>query len=205
MAGRYKPFWIINLKLAQKVTVNRLRVGFLVTAIVFTGIIIFIFLGSRSPDSKKVQKEDPILAQPGLNIGRISHTATRNGKTEWQLEADSATYLMDGNQAVLTDLSVTFFLENDGKAFLKARKGILNTSTFDIDVSGNVEMENDGYRLETEQLRYCHDQRVVSSTTPVKLTGNGFDVLSDTLEIDLNTNRTLLNGHVKGTFNENYK
>jgi LPS export ABC transporter protein LptC len=193
------------LKLAQKVTVNRLRLGFLATAIVFTGIVILIFLGSRSPDSGEVRKEDPVFAEPGLNIGKIEHTATRNGMTEWQLEADSATYLMDGNQAVLTDLAVTFFLKNEGKAFLKARKGVLNTGTFDIDVSGNVEMENDGYRLETEQLRYRHEQRVVSSTTPVKLTGNGFTILSDTLEINLNTNRTLFNGNVKGTFNENYK
>lgn len=174
-------------------------------AIVFSGVVIFIFLGSRNPGNGETRKENPVLAKPGLNIGRIQHTATRNGKTEWQLEADSAEYVTDDNQAVLNNLAVTFYLKNNGKAFLKAEKGVLNTDTFDFDVSGNVKIKHDGYQLETERLSYRHNQRVVYSKTPVNLRGNGFYISSDTIKIDLDTNQTLLEGHVEGTFDENYK
>ncbi|MFO7964540.1 MAG: LPS export ABC transporter periplasmic protein LptC [Desulfobacterales bacterium] len=190
------------MKIFKKPIYHRIRLGLLSLALVFSTVIILVFLNSRTFNDGASQPNEPISSNPGIKIGNIQHTATRNGVTEWKLEARSAEYALDGDRAVFEDLTVTFFLEENGRAFVTAQKGVLDTKTYDIEVFGNVKMENEGYRLETEQLQYRHDNRMVYARTPVNLTGDGLAIVSDSLQMDLDTHRTRFKGHVKGTFHE---
>ena len=142
------------------------------------------------------------LSQEGMfSIKKISQTATRNGITEWTLKAASAKYSDSKNEAVLDEISVVFFLENGEKLFLKAQKGLLHTASRDIEVSGNVVLNNEEYELKTESLDYQHEKRVISSDQPVEIKGPTMKITADALFFDLNTRRTRLSGSVKGTFN----
>jgi hypothetical protein len=58
---------------------------------------------------------------------------------------------------------------------------------------------NEAYRLETDIIAYSHGQRVISSDSPVKITGQAGDLMADSLKLDLNTNRLVMKGHVHGT------
>ncbi|NIW00262.1 LPS export ABC transporter periplasmic protein LptC, partial [Candidatus Saccharibacteria bacterium] len=71
----------------------------------------------------------------------------------------------------LADLKVTFFLDDASEITLTADKGILNTDSNDIEVSGNVVVINREYKLLTEELNYAHDKRVLYSTAPVTISG----------------------------------
>ena len=144
------------------------------------------------------------MEKPGLSIGKIQHTATRNGITEWSLEAGSADYNNENHTAILRDLSVTFYLKNNETAILTAEKGILMTNTFDIEVSGNVVMKNKGYSIKAQKLSYRHDKKIIYSDTPIKIAGTDFSLSADNLSLDLLNNITILKGHVKGIFNETY-
>jgi LPS export ABC transporter protein LptC len=142
------------------------------------------------------------LSQEGmLSIKKISQTATRNGITEWTLKADSAQYSDSKNEAVLDHISIIFFLENGEKLFLKAEKGLLHTVSRDIEVSGDVVLNNEKYELKTESLDYQHEKRVVSSDQTVEITGPATKITADALFFDLNTRKTRLTGSVKGKFN----
>ena len=190
---------MININFSKK-----LRWILLAVMILVLGIVLSIFLNSRNKVQNSVEKSGLTPEKSGLTIGKVHHTATRNGVTEWSLEADSAEYINENKQAVLHGLMVTFFLKNNETAILKAEKGVLLTDKFDIMVSGDVVMKNESYRIETRELSYFHDKKVIYSEGPIKIAGNSFSFTADKLNLDLNDYRTTLTGHVKGIFDENF-
>ncbi len=193
------------MNIFKKTTSTRLRLMLLSVIVVTLGVIVSIFFSSRDSLNEQEKKAARISQKSNISIGKIYHTAIRNGNTEWTMEASTAEYTNSNQEAILKDLSVTFFLKNNEKAYLTAKEGVLITDAFDIQVTGNVVMKSQGYSIKTDQLNYKHDERLIFSQTPVKIEGESFWITADTLKLDLNTNKTFLAGHVKGIFDENFK
>ncbi len=137
-----------------------------------------------------------------ISLGKIQQTATRNGITEWRLNADSVHYTTEKNQAVLQNLNVTFYLSDNTEIYLTANQGILKTESNDIEVFGNVVVKNDNYSLKTERLYYQHHGRIIYSNVPVRISGQAMDLFADSMSLNLNTNKTFLEGQVAGTIRE---
>jgi LPS export ABC transporter protein LptC len=167
------------------------------------GLLTAIFADYRRILSKPEKIISLIEEGTSISAGRIRQTATRNGVTEWSLESVSAKYLNEKKQAVFQDLSVTFFLKDSRKVYLTANEGILKTDSNDIEVTGNVVVKNEDYNLKTEKLYYEHEKRIFSSKSPVEIIGSAFDLAADAMFFDLNTNRTVFQGNVKGAFQQN--
>jgi len=134
-----------------------------------------------------------------MSIGKIHQTATRDGRKEWSLEAGSAQYNQTNKQVILKDLSLTFFLEDNGSVYLTANQGILNSDSNDIDVSGNIVIKKDPYTLTTENLSYKHESRIIFADVPVTISGNSAEISADSASLDLNTKKIVLEGNVEGT------
>lgn len=164
--------------------------------------LIFIYVKYRNTMDQIGDISVDISQDGTLSIKKISQTATRNGIIEWTMKADSANYNDSKNEAVLDNISIVFFLENDEQLVLKALKGILHTTAKDIKVYGDVVLNNEKYQLKTESLDYKHEKRIISSDRPVEITGPSVRIMADTLFFDLNTRRTRLAGSVKGNFND---
>jgi len=105
---------------------------------------------------------------------------------------------------VLNDLSVTFFLENKQEVYLTANKGILQTDSKDIEITGNVVVTNESSRLFTEKIQYKRGRHLLLSKVPVKIVGNSYKLTADRMSLDLNTNKTVFEGRVEGAFSENF-
>ena len=151
--------------------------------------------------------EKLISSLPGdanLSIGKIHQTSTKNGVKEFTLDAASAYYTASKKEVILNDLSVTFFLKNNQEVYLTANKGILETESKDIEVTGNVILKNESSRLVTEKIQYKHGLRLLLSKVPVKIIGNSYQLTSDRMSLDLNTNNTVFEGRVEGAFSENF-
>lgn len=177
-----------------------LRQGLWIGTLLVLGTAAAVFFGTRRlamiPDSA------PAPASPSAGVGmildRIHQTATRDGRTEWSLDAESAQYLQNQRKVLLSDLSVTFFLKDGGKVFLTAERGEVATDTNDMQAEGDVVIRNDIYRLETRKVEYRHGPRVIESQTPVKITGRSAELAADGLVFDLNANQLTMDGHVQG-------
>jgi LPS export ABC transporter protein LptC len=139
-----------------------------------------------------------------VHNGKIQQTATRKGKKEWSLEAGSANYIGKTSQMVLKDLMVRFFIDDETEITLAADKGILNTDSNDIEVSGNVVVINKQYKLLTEKLNYANDKRVLYSTAPVTISGPAVHLTADTISFDLNTQKVTLEGSVETKLDNNF-
>ena len=147
-----------------------------------------------------VQPEGAIkLGSDALVVERIHQTSTRAGRTEWSLEAASAQYVLPEKKMILKDLAVTFFAEDGQRVYLTSRNGRVKTDSHDMEARDDVVIYNDLYRLETEQINYAQAARMITSDTPVKITGQAGEIMADSLSVDLNTNRLVMKGNVRGT------
>jgi lipopolysaccharide export system protein LptC len=176
---------------------------FLLSVILITiGIIISIFVSHRRTYDKENYIVSDVQSKANISIGKVHQTATRDGFKEWNLDAASVEYNDKNNRAIFQDLSVTFYLKDKSRVYLTADQGILETDSNDIEVLGNVVVKNEYYSLKTENLHYKHNGRIIFSEVPVEIIGNSFDFVADSMSMNLITNKTLLQGRVKGTLNE---
>ncbi len=176
---------------------RRLKLALLTVILVVVIGVAAVFVGYRQMmDAARppVAGTDP---EATMSIANIHQVAKRNGITEWSLDAEAAV-LRGGKEAVVEQPSVVFFLENDRKVYLTADRGVINTITHNIRLSGNVIMKNDAYQMKTETMNYRHDSRVFLSDAPVRITGKAIDLSADGASYDLNTRKAVFQGRVKG-------
>jgi LPS export ABC transporter protein LptC len=186
-----------NYKRSKKLKL--LLVSVILITISVTGVVFINYRQAMKPRNSSISTPQ---GDASISIGKVHQTATRNGVKEWSLDARAVHYIEEERQAVFDDLSVLFFLEDNKQVVLKADRGILKTDSNDIQVTGNVEMKSDIYRLNAESLYYEYDQRIIFSKVPVKIIGNSFDLVADSMSLNLSTKRTLLEGNVEGIFSE---
>lgn len=182
---------------------EKLKLLLLTLIIIALGIIIVGYAGRRGILNRPEAVMPKIQEGASISIANVRQSAIRDGIKEWSLDAGSVYYMNSEKQAVLQELSVTFFLKNKKEVRLTAEKGILKTESNDIEVSGNVILKDESYRLETEILNYEHSRRMFFSKTRSEITGPRVRLSADTVSADLNTGKTVFEGNVKGIISEN--
>ena len=168
--------------------------------VVITGFFYFDKLLSKPVQIKNIKIDTKAVLK--LNI--LQQISKKNGIKEWELKAASATLLKDEDKAILIDVSIIFFDKNNKKIFLKSEKGFLNTKTHDMIFSDNVVVRYETSTLKTDKLHYNKKKHIIYSDTHVKLTKENSVIEADSMETKLNDNCTILKGHVKGKFSENF-
>ena len=183
---------------------NHKKLKLILLSVIFVGlgVTLAVFISHRRMSGKEKNIVSDIRNNANISIGKAHQTATRNGIKEWNLDAASVNYMVKKNQAIFQDLSITFYLKNKTEVYLTANKGILKIDSNDMEVMGNVVVKNSIYRLKTENLFYRHNQRIIFSKVPVKVSGAAFNLVADSMSLNLNTNKTIFEGKVQGTLRE---
>lgn len=138
-----------------------------------------------------------------MSLAQIHQTATKDGKIEWELDAQSAQLEADSGRMILKAPVIEFIMADGGKVHLTAESGVLNTRSNDMQVNGNVSLQNDRYTLTTQALDYNHADRILSSDHPVQIKSRAFDLRADKMTYNLNSNLALFDGQVEGILSEN--
>lgn len=183
---------------------NHKKLKLILLSVIFVGlgVTLAVFISHRRMLGKEKNIVSDIRNNANISIGKAHQTATRNGIKEWSLDAASVNYTVKKNQAIFRDLSITFYLKDKTEVYLTANKGILNIDSNDMEIFGNVVVKNSTYCLKTENLFYRHNQRIIFSKVPVKVTGAAFNLVADSMSLNLNTNRAMFEGKVQGTLRE---
>ena len=184
--------------------IKKFRTVFLIFILLAVGTVVAVFIGYRKVSNAPEMLLSSIKDGANLSLGKIRQTATRDGRKEWSLEAGSAHYIENEKKAVLKDLSITYFLEDNSEVYLNADQGTLNTETNDIEFSGNVVIRNVDYRLTTEHLSYQHNRRFIFTQEPVTISGDAAEVSADSATMDLNVNKIVLTGTVKAAISRHF-
>jgi LPS export ABC transporter protein LptC len=184
--------------------INRKRlVKRILTAAVILGIaaMVAVFFQFRSRQLVPIPMPD-IATKALMTLANLHQTATKNGKIQWELDAESAQMEADSGRMLLTKPKVVFFADDGTQVLLTANSGTLDTRSNDMQVTGNVSVHNDRYTLVTEALVYQHAQRLLRSDVPVKITNKAFDLRADKMTYSLDDNLAQFDGQVEGNLNE---
>ncbi len=184
---------MIASKIVKRVLLAIMLLG--VTGVVAT----FVTYRKSFDNPEKLSSMLPENTQVSMHA--FEHTATRDGRTQWHLEAESAS-LTGQKKLVLKPIAVGIYSENGRKIYLTAKNGVLNQKTNNITMSGNVVARTDGYRFEADSAVYDHNRRFLNSKTPVRIISKQGELVADTMAYDLETNQATFNGNVKGAFSE---
>jgi LPS export ABC transporter protein LptC len=137
-----------------------------------------------------------------ISIGEVHHTATRDGKTEWRLDAKTAEYAPGSGKVFFRDLTAVFYMRDNREITLTADRGVLEKDTNDIEVSGNVLVIDERFRLKTQRLAYEHGPKVIYTRQAVRVVSEAWDLEADSMSMDLDTQNMRFEGKVRGTFDE---
>jgi len=183
---------------------KKLSIFLLAVIMMAVGLIVSVFIGYRQVSNAPEMLLTSIKEGANLSLGKIRQTATRDGKKEWSLEADSANYMEAENKVDLTNLSVIYFLEDNREVYLEADRGILQTDTNDIEFSGNVVIRNEAYHLKTEHLNYEHTKRTIICDQSIRIWGQGAELTAESAQYELNTDKIVLKGNVVATVPQDF-
>jgi LPS export ABC transporter protein LptC len=187
------------MPIPQRTTRRRLTRTLLAVMIIAAATAGVVYFARQRLISMVEPAPAPKAGTEAMVAERIHQSATRDGRTEWSLDAASGQYLLTEKKGLLKDLFVTFFTRDGQKLYLTARNGTVKTDSHDMEARDDVVVYNDLYRLETERMNYAQGSRQITSDTPVKINGQAGEITADSLAMDLNTNQMVMKGHVRGT------
>ena len=175
---------------------KKLSLVLLAVILVAVSTIVAVFIGYRQVSNAPELLLSSIQEGANLSLGKIRQTATRDGKKEWSLVAESANYMEAENKVELKKLAVVYFLKDNREVYLEADRGMLQTVTNDIEFFGNVVIRNDEYRMKTEHLSYKHEKRFIYCDQPVRIWGEDAELTAESATYDLKADKVVLKGNV---------
>ena len=162
-----------------------------------------VFIRFRMQADTGRQTQQAAGSDAALSISGFEHTATRNGRTEWILQAAMARMYSEKQTAVLTDIEMKVFAADSTQIELTADEGEFHTKTRDMQVRGSVVARYPGYTLRTESLHYRHDSHILYTNEPVIVTGANSRIRADSAQFEIKTRQVSLKGDVQAWMNGN--
>jgi len=139
-----------------------------------------------------------------LKLNLLEQVSKKNGVTEWELKAASATLLKSKDQAVLEDVKVIFHTEDGALVHLRSDTGTLETDTHNLTFTDNVTVRYQGYTLTSDKLQYDKKPHIIHTDSRARLENGQSVIEGDSMITELNKNRIIFKGHVKGNFSEDF-
>ncbi len=156
----------------------------------------------RQPSQTAERAAPPPPSETDTSMNRLFQVSTREGRTEWKLEAASAEMDKTKKIAQLKDVSIVFYPKSGGEVSLTAERGVIHTVSKDIEVSGNVVVVNRNYKMVTEKLKYKDSNRTLTSSTPLAISDNSSSLMADHMVYYLAKNKSVFKGNVMGFFSD---
>ena len=111
-----------------------------------------------------------LLEKTDLDVKDVRFTEVGESGEKWEIRAERARYFRKENKALFDRADIRLVLK-DGKVFrVRGDRGSMDTSSRDMELTGNVTVESDGGdRFSTDRLQYSHEKGIVSADGAVVL------------------------------------
>jgi LPS export ABC transporter protein LptC len=151
--------------------------------------VILIFVWSNKVTEKKLLKT--VLKKADIELKNINHSAIKDGREEWRLVAEKALFDSKTNKAELYKLSVIFFVKNNKKIFLSAKKGFLSYGSNNIEAYDNIVIKQDDMTFNTEKIIYLHDKKKLYTDTHVKITAKNLFLEAGSMNFNIENGKIM--------------
>lgn len=169
-------------------------------ALSILGLAVAVFVHQQTQNTLRVSfTEDNKLE---VRVDRIRYSGTREGRVEWEFEADYATREKDEDLTVFSNVAATFYPRGSAAPYtLKAREGRYWEAKGVVHAAGAVRVESRGlFVLETEKLEMKMESRKISTALDVAITSDMMDVRGRGLEAEVDTGSFRILSNVRAVF-----
>lgn len=165
--------------------------------IILAAVLVWYFMSSYFKGAIEDIEPTFIDKDAYLALGRIDQTSTRNGRDEWRLTADVATYHRDAAVMDLSNVKVVFYFENGNTGTLTADSGALQTDSQDFSVEKRVQAFLDDYEMTTNKLLYIKEKDTLIAETKIVITSGDSYLEADNMLLEVKNQKLFMEGHVK--------
>ncbi|MEH0022040.1 MAG: LPS export ABC transporter periplasmic protein LptC [Desulfobacter sp.] len=176
----------------------------ILVGLIFAGLGIFYYVNHLLTTPITVE-DIKVDSEAALKLNLLEQVSKKNGVTEWELKASSATLLKEQDKAILEDVDLVFYTREKTRVLLTADNGTLNTKTHDLTLTTNVIVRHQAYILRSETLHYEKKAHIIHTDSRVLIEDGESTLEADAMLTELNENRIVLKGNVKGNFSENFE
>jgi LPS export ABC transporter protein LptC len=147
-------------------------------------LVLASFLGyllvTRSESIPASSEGQAALRQEDAGIDQFTFTQSKDGRVQWQVQAQRAKVFEREKRAVLEDVQVTLFGRKGWELKLAGDEGTIDTDKHDFVLARRngaiaVELES-GYTIFTNHLAWVDADRRITTNDSVKITGHGLDI-----------------------------
>lgn len=161
------------------------------------------WLNPRAPVQVIDAGENPAAGrqQDGPRVLGLDYTQVKDGKKEWTLYARTAEFNERTKAVVLDQVMMAFYTDDGGKVTVEGRTGIYNERKKVVRLSGRVKARtHDGIVLLTDWVHYQESDQVLSTRSPVTITGPQFSIKSRGMVVDVANKHVTFLHQVESTF-----
>lgn len=151
----------------------------------FIGLLLFFFVGCGT-DIKEFSKKRRINL-PDMELEDFTVEQSYKGTLDWRLRARYAEVFEKSDIMNIDDIEIQFFknkeLRRDQDVKVRAKYGVMNITTKDLKLKGNVYLVTDnGLEMWTEELNWDNKKKKIETKKDVKIKRDGSIILARGME-----------------------
>jgi LPS export ABC transporter protein LptC len=153
----------------------------------------------RAEHTRPIVDVLPNVAQRIQNFHRVK---VDNGRKVWEVSAREAQYLETEQMVVVDDPMVEVFLADGRRVALRGHSGKLFLDGKElerVELEGDIDVQLGDYSMRTEAARYEADRGVIVAPGRVQITGSGFELQGERMEVDVASQHLVLTDSVQTT------
>lgn len=161
-------------------------------------VLIIVFLIKNK--NKLPKSFDVEITKTGINVSieNFHLVEDKEGEKQWELNADKAEIINSKGITRLRNIKMNFFQKNGHNISVLADKGVIQNSSNDIELIGNVKVSNlEGYRLETESLKWMSDKKTIRTDDEIEINGADLNITGKRMTVDVENEIFEIYGGVK--------
>lgn len=166
------------------------------------GVTAYMTTGDNGEKERRAATAKIIQSAPDISLKGIRQTFIEKGTKKWALRAASAFLSRSNRQTRVNDIEATFFTAEGKPIRVTADSGLLSLDTNDAEISGNVIVHNQDYKIYTQSLRYQAERHIITTEEQVIIESDSLHLTGDSLRYDLVSMKAELAGNVDGIISE---
>jgi len=113
----------------------------------------------------------------GIRMEKFALRDTQRQQTRWEILADAAQVDPQANTTMLDGVHLTLFSANHGTVQVRARQGVIQNQSKNMQVCGDVRLVmGEEFSLTTECLQWFAGEQTLAADTPVSIEMGDFHV-----------------------------
>jgi LPS export ABC transporter protein LptC len=137
------------------------------------------------------------IPQADLVIKGLNLTETKDDALLWKIKADSAQIYQEQGTARLNNIKLTIFENKQPVLWLEGKVADMNINKRDITVTGKVVANfRDDLLFETNSLTWQNEERMLSTSTPIKISRPHLEIQGQGLQADVDSEKLSINNGV---------